>query len=353
MSDRGRRRAAVGRAVDADALLVTDLVNVRYLTGFTGSNAAALLRPDGTTILATDGRYAVQAADEAPDVEILVTRSVTTDLVMSAVSTDVRTLAVERHVLTAEMHDRLAALDGRVELTDAGHAVEQQRIVKDDDEIRALRAACQITDAAFDAVLPKLQPGVTELDISWELRAAMHAHGAEPAFDSIVAFGANSARPHHSPTGRELAPGDLVKLDFGAEVDGYHADMTRTVAVGPVADWQRELHQLVRQVQADARAATVAGAVPVDVDTLARELIEAAGYEPAHGLGHGVGLQIHELPFLVPGSTAARLVERVPVTVEPGVYLPGRGGVRIEDTVLVGAAGAEPLTRSTRDLLVL
>jgi Xaa-Pro aminopeptidase len=353
MTAHGSRRESVGRALDADALLVTDLVNVRYLTGFTGSNAAVLLRADGATVLATDGRYAVQAAGEAPDVEILVTRSLTADLVAQALGLGVATLAVERHVVTVDLYDRLAALAEGIELTDGGQLVEEQRIVKDDDEITALRHACEITDAAFDAVLSKLEPGVTELDISWELRAAMHGHGADPAFDSIVAFGPNSARPHHSPTGRELAAGDLVKLDFGAEVDGYHADMTRTVVVGGVADWQRDLHELVRQVQADARAATVVGAVPVEIDTLARERIEAAGHEPAHGLGHGVGLQIHELPFLVPGSTAARLVERVPVTVEPGVYLPGRGGVRIEDTVLIGAAGAEPLTRSTRDLLVL
>jgi Xaa-Pro aminopeptidase len=179
----------------------------------------------------------------------------------------------------------------------------------------------------------------------------MHERGAEPAFDAIVAFGPHSAIPHHQPTDRPLAPGDLVKLDFGAQVHGYHADMTRTVVVGSPAAWQRELHDAVREMQQRARARVVPGAVPVELDDVVRDEIRAAGYDVAHGLGHGVGLQIHEAPFLVAGSAAAPLELGVPVTVEPGVYLPGRGGVRIEDTVLVRPEGAEPLTTSPRELL--
>lgn len=350
-----RRRASLRELLphDVDAMLVTHLVNIRYLTGFTGSNAALLVTRDGDDVLATDGRYATQAAGESPDVELLVARTLAVDLMQRAVATGRKQVGVERHRMTLDVFDRLAdAVPGLV-MVGAGAPVERLRIVKDDDELAHLREACAVTDAAFDAVLPQLRAGVTELDIAWALRTSMHEHGAAPAFDSIVAFGDNSARPHHEPTGRPLEQGDLVKLDFGAAVAGYHADMTRTVVLGPPADWQRDLHALVERVQADARAKTVPGALPVDLDTGVREAIESAGHVTAHGLGHGVGLEIHESPFLTPGSTADRLVERVPVTVEPGVYLPMRGGVRIEDTVVVRAGGAEPLTRSPRELLVV
>jgi Xaa-Pro aminopeptidase len=205
----------------------------------------------------------------------------------------------------------------------------------------------------FTSVLGELRPGVTEREVSWVMSAQMHARGATTAFPSIVAFGANSARPHHQPTDRVLERGDLVKMDFGALVDGYHADMTRTVVVGDAAAWQRELHEQVRQIQEECRQEVRPGAVPAQLDAHARGLVEETGHDVAHGLGHGVGLEIHEAPFLVDRSPADTLVERVPVTVEPGIYLPGRGGVRIEDTVVVTAEGNEPLTRSTRELLVI
>jgi len=336
--------------------LITGLVNVRYLTGFTGSNGAVLVARDGATVLATDGRYATQAAGQCPDVDILVTRSVASALIerVAESGAGTRQVAIEHHHVTlAQFQPLFEAADGRVEFCDANQVVERLRAVKDDDEIELLSAACTITDEVFTAVLELLRPGVDESTIAWEMRRLMHARGAEPAFDSIVAFGPNSARPHHRPTGTELRQGDFVKLDFGAAVEGYHADMTRTVVCGPPADWQRDLHELVRVIQEEARAQVLPGALPVELDTAVRVRIEQAGHEVAHGLGHGVGLEIHESPFLVPGSTAARLVDRVAVTVEPGIYLPGRGGVRIEDTVLVGAAGAEPLTSSPRELISL
>ena len=350
--DRRREALAARTGGVADGYLVTKLVNVRYLTGFTGSNAAVLVPADGPPILATDGRYAAQAAQECPDVDVLVSRRLGSDLVEQARAMGYRQLAIERHHVTLNAYDVLvAASDNRVSYVDGGETVEQLRAVKDEAEIAALREACRVTDEVFGAVLGYLRLGVTELDIAWGMQEEMHGRGAEPAFDSIVAFGHNSARPHHQPTTRPLEAGDLVKMDFGARVDGYHADMTRTVCVGPPADWQRELHALVATIQSEARAQVVPGAVPVDLDNANRARIEAAGYEVAHGLGHGVGLEIHESPFLVPDSPAARLVDRVAVTVEPGIYLPGRGGVRIEDTVVVGAAGAEPLTSSPRELI--
>ena len=348
------RRISFGRSIPAgvDAFLVASPVNVRYLSGFTGSSGALLLHPDGTAVLATDGRYAVQARQQAPDVEVAVTRRPAAELIGRARGASLHKIAIERHRLTLTAYDALvAAADGQIEFVDGAEAVERLRTVKDDTEISALRHACQVTDQVFTAAVDRLKPGVTEADIAWHLQEQMHTRGAEPAFDSIVAFGPNSARPHHQPTTRSLASGDFVKMDFGARVDGYHADMTRTVVCGRAADWQRELHALVASIQQEARAQVVPGAVPVDLDTFARGRIEAAGYEVAHGLGHGVGLEIHESPFLVPESPAARLVDRVVVTVEPGIYLPGRGGVRIEDTVVVGAAGAESLTLSPRELI--
>jgi len=350
----GSRRQSLGEliAASADALLVTKLVNVRYLTGFTGSNAALLVPAAGEAVLATDGRYATQAAQESPDLELLVGRRLGAELVDRARRAGLRRLAIERHHVTLSSYDGLqdAAADG-VAFVDGGESVEGLRAVKDEAEIAALRAACRVTDEAFAAVVSELRPGLSELDVAWRLRAEMRARGAEPAFDSIVAFGPNSARPHHSPTDRALCNGDLVKMDFGACVDGYHADMTRTICCGTAADWQHDLHALVAGIQRDCRDEVRPGAVPVDLDTAARTRIESAGYDVAHGLGHGVGLEIHESPFLVPESTAARLVDRVAVTVEPGIYLPGQGGVRVEDTVLVSADGAEPLTTSPRELI--
>jgi Xaa-Pro aminopeptidase len=348
------RRQALATAFGprVDGFLVTRLVNVRYLTGFTGSNAAALVSADGGCVLATDGRYATQAASEAPDVEVLVTRTVAPDLVVRAAGAGIRRLGFERQHVTLAGYDAIEAAAGdAVELADGQSVVEELRVTKDDAELEAIGAACRITDAVFAAVLGRLRAGVSEKDLAWAMRSEMHALGAEPAFDSIVAFGPDSARPHHQPTDRPLALGDLVKLDFGARVDGYHSDMTRTVVLGPPADWQRDLHSLVERVQADARAAALPGAVPVELDAGARAAIAAAGHEMPHGLGHGVGLEIHESPFVVPNSAAATLVERVPVTIEPGVYLPGRGGVRIEDTVVVRAGGADSLTTSPRELI--
>jgi Xaa-Pro dipeptidase len=197
-----------------------------------------------------------------------------------------------------------------------------------------------------------LRPGVSERDVAWWLHSTMQANGAEGlAFETIAAFGPNSAVPHHRPTDRVLAAGELVKLDFGARYAGYHADMTRTVAVGPVADWQRELHAAVEEIQHDCAEAAVVGAIPRALDGQARAGIAGYGYQAAHGLGHGVGLEVHELPFLSQASADPPLAERATVTIEPGIYLPGRGGVRIEDSVVVGPDGPQSLTRSPRELI--
>jgi Xaa-Pro aminopeptidase len=348
---RGRLVAAFPDSIDA--LLVSRVVNVRYLTGFTGSNAALLVPREGAARFSTDGRYLTQAAAEVPDLECINARSSATALVEQAVTAGIARLGIEADEVTLTVNDALRrAADDRLELIPVEPLVQRLRAVKDTDELNALGKACAITDEVFSELTAALHPGVTELEMAWILQASMREHGAAGlAFESIVAFGPHSAIPHHRPTDRVLAQGDLVKLDFGARYDGYHADMTRTVAMSPVADWQRELHALVRDVQQRCLDAAVVGALPRDLDAMSRAGITSSGNEVAHGLGHGVGLEVHELPFLSATSSDAALVGQVALTIEPGIYLAGRGGVRIEDTVVVSDTGPTALTRSSRELI--
>jgi Xaa-Pro aminopeptidase len=350
-----RRRAltAVLGESSYDALLVTSRDNVRYLSGFTGSNGALLVDRAGSCLLATDGRYLTQAAVEAGDLECLEARSVLGGLIQRAIDGGMAEVGFESHVLTVEQLGLLERVSGGVlTLATAGRLVERQRVVKDAGELEALRVACEITDAAYGEILCALRPGVTEREIAWLLTDAMRRHGAEgPAFDIIAAFGENSAIPHHTPTDRQLQRGDLVKLDFGAKLAGYHADMTRTAVCGPATGWQQEIHAEVAHLQAMLRESVTVGAIPADLDATMRTHLEAHGRHVAHGLGHGIGLAIHEDPFLTQSSAAAALVPDVVLTIEPGIYLPGQGGVRIEDSVIVTADQPVVLTTSPRDLV--
>jgi Xaa-Pro aminopeptidase len=347
-----------------DAVLVTNLLNVRYLTGFTGSNGALLVRTDGDDLFGTDGRYTTQAATQVPDVEVLVDRATVAGLATAAARAGIGRLGYESHDVTV---DGLAVLEkvladaaagGTVpELASISRAVEGQRAIKDDDEIESLRRACAVADQALAELAAEgaLQAGRTELQVGRALDARMLQLGAEaPSFETIVAAGANSAIPHHRPDATELREGDFLKLDFGATVDGYHSDMTRTVVLRHAADWQEEIYGLVASSQAAGRAALAVGADVVAVDKASRDVIAAAGHGDhfSHGLGHGVGLEIHEAPGIGPLG-AGRLAAGMAVTVEPGVYLPGRGGVRIEDTLVVTDDAPELLTLTSKELLVL
>lgn len=360
----GRRDAlrATAARQGLDAVLVTNLLNVRYLTGFTGSNGALLVRVDGPDLFGTDGRYTTQAGTQVPDVELVVDRATVPALARAAAGTG--RLGFESHDLTVDGLEQLrrvlddAAAGGRVpELTSVRRAVEAQRAIKDEGEIESLRRACAVADQALAELAAEgaLRPGRTELEVGRELDARMLALGAEaPSFETIVATGANSAIPHHRPDRTELRAGDFLKLDFGATVDGYHSDMTRTLVLGAPADWQREIYALVAESQAAGRAALSVGADVVAVDSAARDVIVAAGHGEhfTHGLGHGVGLEIHEAPGI--GQLGAgTLAAGMAVTVEPGVYLPGHGGVRIEDTLVVTDDAPELLTLTSKELLVL
>jgi Xaa-Pro aminopeptidase len=360
---RARAQAKIA-ALGADAALITSRPNVRYLTGLVSSNAALLLPADGPGVLATDSRYEEAARRDCGDLDLVVDRFIESALGRLAAERGAAVLAFEAQEMTVERHQELASLDGGPALlVPLGRVVEELRMVNDEDEIALLARACAITSEALAATLPALRPGVTERDFAILLERAMIDLGAEaPAFDSIVASGPNGAIPHHQPGGRPFAAGDLITIDCGARFGGYHADMTRTVALGQPAGWQRDIYQLVAAAQrAGVEAATV-GAELSDVDAAARDMIAAAGHDEhfRHGLGHGVGLEVHEAPLIGYARTGT-LMDLVPVTVEPGIYLPGKGGVRIEDTLVVrdpaGAAGAagshEMLTTTTRELLVL
>jgi Xaa-Pro aminopeptidase len=361
MSCSARRAAlrALLPGAGVDALLVTDLVNVRYLTGFTGSNAALLVHVDGdgASRFCTDGRYRTQAAAEVPDLETVIDRASALELAKQVSTLGVERLGFESDVVTVDAYDALAEAAGRVRMHRVPGLVQRLRAVKDAVEVEALRRACAVGDAALADLLEAggLRPGRTEREVALDLEDRMRRHGAAgPAFETILAAGANSAVPHHRPTAAELRRGDLVKLDLGALVDGYHSDMTRTVVLGRPADWQRELHALVTEAQAAGRAALAPGAEVTAVDAAARGVVERAGRgeEFVHGLGHGVGLQIHEAPYVGKTGTGTLSAGMV-VTVEPGVYLSGRGGVRIEDTLVVRNDGPELLTHTTRELLEL
>jgi Xaa-Pro aminopeptidase len=358
------RLRAVAAERGLDAVLVTNLLNVRYLTGFTGSNGALLLATDGGDLFGTDGRYTTQAGSQVPDVELLVDRSTVPALARVAVRRGSGRIGFESHAVTVDEHAGLqrllaeAAGDRAVpELVSIRRAVEAQRAIKDEGEIDALRRACAVADRALAELAAEgaLRPGRTELQVGRELDARMLELGAEAvSFETIVAAGANSAIPHHRPDATVLRDGDFLKLDFGATVDGYHSDMTRTLVLGSAAEWQREVYELVATAQAAGRAALQVGADVVAVDAASRNVIAEAGHGEhfSHGLGHGVGLEIHEAPGIGPLG-AGRLAAGMTVTVEPGVYLPGHGGVRIEDTLVVTAGAPELLTLTSKELLVI
>jgi Xaa-Pro aminopeptidase len=360
MSYATRRAALRGllRAADVEALLVTDLTNVRYLTGFTGSNASLLLHVDGDVLsrFCTDGRYTTQSAAQVPDLEPVIDRAGPVVLAGASAGLGVTRLGFESDAVTVDAHAALVDAAGdAVVLHRAPGLVARLRLVKDEAETAALRAACTAADAAFADLLAAggLRAGRSERDVAYELETRMRVHGATgPAFETIVAAGPHSAVPHHRPTDASVRRGDLVTMDFGALVGGYHSDMTRTVVLGRAAGWQRELYDLVAAAQVTGRAALAPGTPVVDVDAAARAVIAGAGYaeEFVHGLGHGVGLQIHEAPLLGP-TGSGDLVAGMVVTVEPGVYLSTRGGVRIEDTLLVGHDAPELLTHTPRELL--
>lgn len=360
---RDRLRAHLAE-LGCDALYVAGSANVAYLTGFTGSNGQVVVATDpAADALFTDARYEGRAAVRSPHIETVITR---TPFVVALERTEGR-LAFEGEHVSYHLGTELLAKAGDAgrEMVTCRGAVEAQRTVKEPSEVARLRLACQLTVTAFDELLLSLRPGRTERELATWLERRMVDLGADGlAFDLIVASGPNGAIPHHLPTDRPIEAGDLVTFDIGALVDGYHADFTRTVAVGqPHPAWV-ELYGVVQGAQRAGVDAVVAGATCEAVDSAARHVIEEAGLGEAfvHGIGHGVGLEIHEAPIVSTVPTAS-LEASTAITVEPGVYLPAAverpagappGGIRIEDSVVVSAEGpADCLTVAPHDLIIL
>ena len=353
-----RLRERLGEA-GCDALLVTNLANVRYLTGFTGSAALLLVLPD-ELVLATDGRYQFQSAEQLAaagvDARIEIGNAAGQRQALSASARSVARLGLEAASVTwARQRAFAAEWFADAELVATENVVEDLRRVKDDGEVARMAAAAAVSDQALAAVRHLLAEGTSEAGFALALDSEIRRLGASGnSFDTIVASGPNGAKPHARPTDRVVEAGELVVVDFGAVLDGYCSDMTRTLCVGPPRSAVLErMVEVVAASQAAGVAAVRAGRRAVDVDATCREVIAAAGWADAflHSTGHGVGLDIHEAPSVsaVSGDT---LATGYVVTVEPGVYLPDHGGVRIEDTVVVTEDGCRPLTLAPKDLII-
>lgn len=359
------RRAAVAAAVrdtGARALLVTDPRNIAYLTGFSGSGGAVLLGDDGEAVLCTDSRYELQIVEQAPDVGHVISREYVPGVLGRRRGPADAPLAVEADHLTlaaaaALRRDLSEAGAGGATVVETSGLVEEVRRAKDAGELELVARACRVADEAWTHLLTAglIAPGRSERDVAADLEHAMRRAGSDgTAFDTIVASGPNGALPHHVPGDRLLAEGDLVVVDFGATVGGYASDCTRTVALGAAPDRLLEAYDLVLRAQLAGVAAVRPGLPCAELDAVSRDLIAAAGFGEyfGHSLGHGVGLDVHEAPAVSSRSTST-LSDGDVITVEPGVYLPGLGGIRIEDTVAVTAGGGRALTTTSKALSVL
>jgi len=351
------RRARLERffnSYNLDAILFSNLLNIRYLCGFTGSEGTLLLTREAGWFLC-DSRYTTQAAVEVRDAGI---RQFTVK--MDSVAELIGELKLSRvgfeaaHTTVEEfraLHGRLAS----TELLEIPSDLDQIRTCKDDEEVGRLQKVASLASASLVALLPLLVPGVSEEEIARELEFEMRRRGADGrAFDFIVASGERGAMPHGRASDKRIRTGELVTIDFGAASDGYYSDETVTVAIGQPDDRSREIYRIVQEAHDKAIAEVRPGIPCRELDAVARGHIRESGYGDyfGHGLGHGVGLEIHEKPVISPRSEAV-VEEGMVITIEPGIYIPGFGGVRIEDTVVVTANGCRLLTQVPKDLMVL
>ncbi|HKG36983.1 MAG TPA: aminopeptidase P family protein [Solirubrobacterales bacterium] len=349
---RGREDRLAEKAAERglDLMLVTHLVNVRYLTGFGGTNGACVCGPEARLFL-TDFRYTERAAAEAEGWEVVTVEG---DWLRGIAERLEGKVGFEDDHLSVRSLGKLDERVEEVDLTPAGGLVEEMRRVKDEAELRAIAAAAELAGEVYSWVLERGLRDRTESDVSKAAVARMRELGAEPAFPPIVAAGPNGALPHAEPSEREIGDGELLVFDMGAELDGYCSDCTRTFAVGEPGDEAREVYGLVGRAQEAALEAIRAGEHGRDLDAVARAVIEEAGHGErfGHGLGHGVGLEVHEAPRLSKASEDVLAAGEV-VTVEPGVYVPGAFGVRTEDLVVVEEDGVRNLSGLGKDLRVV
>jgi Xaa-Pro aminopeptidase len=348
VSSRIERLRSAFESLQAASFFVTNPVNVRYLTGFESSNAFVLVRAD-RVLLFTDGRY-IEAARTVEGVEaIVVDREFEPGPARALPDVAELPMAFEADHLTYACYEALSGLD----LVPAVGTIQGLRAVKEPEELEEIRRAARILNAAYERLAGESLIGRREAEVAWWMEQTMREEGADAlAFDIAVASGPNSALPHHHAGQRRIEAGETVVVDAGAKVDGYCSDCTRTFGTGPLPGELQRAYAVCRSAQESALAEVEAGAEARALDEIARGEIEEAGFEVLHGLGHGVGLEVHELPVMRPTADGALTGGNV-VTVEPGVYLPGLGGVRIEDLVIVTENGAEILTPFTKDLLTL
>jgi Xaa-Pro aminopeptidase len=344
-----RLRAELDR-VQAASFLASDPVNVRYLTGFESSNAFVLVKHENV-VLMTDGRYADAArAVKGVDV-VLVERDFVPGIAADLPRLADPPVAFEADHLSVARHSQLAA--NGLELLPTTGIVVGLRALKEPGELDSIRRAARIVDDVLAKLAGETFAGRTEAELAWWIVQAIHEEGADSvSFDPIVASGPNAALPHHHPGSRRIEAGETVVVDLGALVDGYCSDCTRTFATGALSDDLQSAYAVCQSAQAAALSEVRTGADPSGLDAIARLEIEASGHDVLHGLGHGVGLEVHELPVLRPTAAGALAAANV-VTIEPGVYLAGRGGVRIEDLVVVTDGGPEVLSTFTKDLMTL
>lgn len=338
-----------------DAILISAPANRQYLSGFTGS-AGYLFIAKGKAVLATDSRYTEQAAKQAPDFEIVQIRGGWDWLLELLKQNNAHRLGFDSQDMTVATYDRIiealkedSALE-KVSLVTASGLAEEQRITKDKGELVSLQRAIDASDRAMEAVCPTIQEGMTEREVAWRMEKAMRDFGADGiSFDTIVAAGPNGAMAHHMPSDHVISQGEPIVIDMGARVDGYCSDITRTVVVGESDDTFRKIYDIVLGAQLTAINTVRPGMSGGDCDELSRGVIAEAGYGDnfGHSLGHGVGLNVHENPRVGPKSTDPLEPEMV-FTVEPGVYISGWGGIRIEDIVVLGENGATTLSKASK-----
>lgn len=333
-----------------DAILITQPDNRRYLSGFTGSAGILIITAD-RAVLGTDFRYFEQVGREAPDFEMVKITAKLTDL-MPELAADIgfQRLGFESEHVTVDQMDTWSQAGQGIEWVPLKQTVEKIRAIKDEDEIDALRRSTELTDQAFAHLLTVIKPGMTELETAWQIESYMRSHGASKvAFDLIVAAGPHGALPHARPRDHAIQAGEPIVIDIGCVLDGYCSDMTRTICLGQPNEKYLEVWNIVLKAQEAAEAGIRAGVSGKDADTLARNPIVEAGYGDyfGHSLGHGVGLVVHENPRASQLSEDT-LESGMSLTIEPGIYLPGEFGVRIEDLVIVRKKGVEILTNTPK-----
>lgn len=337
-----------------DGLFIMSPYNRRYVSGFTGTSGAVLVTSEEAVFM-TDFRYTEQAAKQAAGFTIVQhTKSIFEEAMQKAEALGVQTLGFEKEYVSYQEFELLQKYFNGTLKPVAG-IVENLRLIKTEPEIKILKEACDIADAAFKHILDFLKPGVREIDVSNELEFFMRKCGADSSsFDIIVASGARSALPHGVASEKEIQSGDFVTLDFGAYYKGYASDITRTVAVGEPSEQLKEIYAIVLEAQMAAVDQIKPGMTGAEADAVARDIISSKGYGDAfgHSTGHGLGLEVHESPRLSVTSDKP-LESGMVVTVEPGIYLPGVGGVRIEDDILLTDSGNERLTHSAKELIIL